>query len=172
MTPSISARIDSMIQAMGDFVLPAIDTDKSLAREQGQLVVAHLHLMQKQLAHADAFDRLELAAAVQLGLQLLELVAGDVGVIGDWQALQAALDEGQRLPGRQEAIRAVNGATEGFVRALRLRGSRSSVNAMTGAVLTHMQEQSRRNRIWFASNGFDAERDSLPGLESLFPADA
>lgn len=172
MTPSISARINSMIQAMGDIVLPAIDDDKSLAREQGQLVVAHLHLMQKQLAHAEAFDRQELVAAVELGLQLLELAAADAGMTGDRQTLEASLGERQRLPDRQEAIRAVNGATEEFVRALRLRGTRSSIDAITSAVLAHMQEQSRRNRIWFASNGFDAERDSLPGLESLFPVDA
>ena len=168
MTPSFSARIDSLIQAMDDIVLPAIEADKSLAREQGQLVVAHLNLMKKQLAHADDFDRIELAAAVQLGLRLLELTTADPGVASDRQALQAAISEGKSLPGRQDAIRAVNGATESFVRALRQRGERSSIDAMTRAVLALSQEQSRRNLIWFASNGFDAERDSLPSIESLF----
>jgi hypothetical protein len=168
MTPSISARIDSMIQAMHDIVLPSIEADKSLAREQGQLVVAHLNLMKKQLAHADAFDRIELAAAVQLGLRLLELTTADPGVASDRQALLAAISEGQLLPDRQDAIRAVNGATENFVRALRRHGERSSIDAMTRTVLALTQEQSRRNLIWFASNGFDAERDSLPSIESLF----
>lgn len=170
MTPSIASRIDSMIQAMGDIILPAIEADKSLAREQAQLVVAHLHLMRQQLAHADAFDRIELAAAVRLGQQLLELAAGEASLTENRQTLQSALSEGERLADRQDAIRAVNGATENFVRALRLHGGRSSIDAMTSAVLAHTQEQSRRNRIWFASNGFDAERDSLPGVESLFPA--
>jgi hypothetical protein len=168
MTPSILARIDSMVQAMGDIVLPAIEADKNLAREQAQLVVAHLHLMKKQLAHADAFDRIELAAAVQLGRQLLELAAADTGVASDRQALQAAISEGESVPDRQDAIRAVNGGTENFVRALRQRGERSSIDAMTRTVLALAQEQSRRNLIWFASNGFDAERDSLPSIESLF----
>lgn len=168
MTPSISARLDSMIQAMDDILLPAIEADKSLAREQGQLVVAHLNLMKKQLAHADDFDRIELGAAVHLGQRLLEITTGDPGVVSDRQALQAAIDEGKALPVRQEAIRAVNGATENFVRALRQSGERSSIDAMTSTVLALSHEQSRRNLIWFASNGFDAERDSLPGIESLF----
>jgi hypothetical protein len=168
MTPSISARIDSMIQAMGDIVLPAIEADKNLAREQAQLVVAHLHLMKKQLAHADDFDRIELAAAVELGQQLLELSAADPGVASDRQTLQATISDGKLLPDRQDAIRAVNGATEAFVRALRQHGERSSIDAMTSTVLSFAQEQSRRNLIWFASNGFDAERDSLPSIESMF----
>jgi hypothetical protein len=168
MTPSFSARIDSMIQAMGDIVLPAIEADKNLAREQAQLVVAHLNLMKKQLARADDFDRTELAAAVQLGQRLLELTAADPGVASDREALQAAISEGQALPGRQDAIRAVNGATESFVRSVRQRGERSSIDAMTRTVLTLSHEQSRRNLIWFASNGFDAERDSLPSIESMF----
>lgn len=171
MTPSISARIESMIQAMDDIVLPAIDIEKSLAQEQGQLVVAHLLLIKTQLSHADAFDRLELEAAVALGQQMLEIATGDQGLSRDRQALQNALGEGQRVADRQEAIRAVNRATEAFVRSLRLRGSRSNIDAITGTVLAHSLEQSRRNRIWFASNGFDAERDRLPDLESLFQAD-
>jgi hypothetical protein len=168
MTPSISARIDSMILAMDDIVLPSIEADRNLAREQGQLVVAHLHLMKRQLAHADAFDRIELAAAVQLGLRLLELTAADRGVASDSQALQEAISGGESLPDRQDAIRAVNGATESFVRALRQRGERSSIDTMTSTVLAFAQKQSRRNLIWFASNGFDAERDSLPSIESMF----
>ena len=32
MTPSISARIDSMVQAMDDIVLPSIDENNNLAR--------------------------------------------------------------------------------------------------------------------------------------------
>jgi hypothetical protein len=168
MTPSISARIDSMIQAMDDIVLPAIEADKNLAREQAQLVVAHLHLIKKQLAHADAFDRIELASAVQLGLRLIELTKADPGVASDRQTLKAAISEGGSLPDRQDAIRAVNGATETFVRALRQFGERGSIDAMTSTVLSFAQEQSRRNLIWFASNGFDAERDSLPSIESMF----
>jgi hypothetical protein len=39
---------------------------------------------------------------------------------------------------------------------------------MTRTVLALAQEQSRRNLIWFVCNGFDAERDSLPSIESLF----
>ena len=168
MTPSISARIDSMVQAMDDIVLPSIDENNNLAREQAQLVIAHLNLLKKQFAHADAFDRIEMANAVQLGRQLLELTTADAGVAGDRPVLEAAINAGQALPDRQGALRAVNGATEAFIRALRQRGERRSIDAMTRAVLALSQEQSRRNLVWFASNGFDADRDSLPSIESMF----
>jgi hypothetical protein len=180
MTPSIAYRIDSLIQALDDIVLPAIDTDKSLAREQGQLVVAHLHLMKQQLAQADAFDRSELEAAAKLGQQLLAQTAEDAGLADARRTLQAALNEAlpnvlekalqkaDRPAQLQDTIRALNGAIEHFVRTLRLHASRGSIDATTSTVLAHARQQSRRNRIWFASNGFDSERDSLPGYDSLF----
>lgn len=171
MTPSIPSRIDSLIQAMSDIILPALDADKSLAHEQAQLVIGHLHLMKRQLARADAFDRSELADAVRLAQQSLELTADDTGVVKERTSLRAALNEAERLPELQDAIRVVNGAIENFVRALRLQAGRHSIDTVTSAVLAHAREKSQRNRIWFASNGFDAERDSLPGIETLFPGE-
>lgn len=171
MTPSITYRIDSLIQALNDIVLPAVEADKSLAREQGQLVVAHLHLMKRQLAQADAFDRMELDAARSLGAQLLQQARDDATLAAASSSLQDALARSStHQPDLQGAIRALNGAIEQHVRTVRQLAGRHSIDAMTAAVLAHGREQSRRNRIWFGGNGFDAEHDSLPGIDTLFAA--
>lgn len=170
MTPSISYRIDSLIQAMSDIVLPAIDTDKGLAREQAQLIVAHLQLMKRQLPQALAFDALELQAASKLAHRLLELEPAIAGLAEHRQAVEAALSAAPGLADPQDAIRQVNHASEALVRALRAHAPRAAIDAMTAAVLEHTRDQSLRNRIWFASNGFDSERDRLPPIEFLLTA--
>lgn len=171
MTPSIPYRIDSLIQAMCDIVLPAIEADKSLAREQAQLIVAHLHLLKRQLPQAEAFDQLELQAAAQLARQILELDVGNAALAACRQALDLALSEAPRLANVQDAIRQIDGAAENLVRALRLHADRPTIDAMTAMALAHARTRSLRNRIWFGSNGFDSERDSLPGFDTLFAAD-
>ncbi|MGQ0620557.1 MAG: hypothetical protein ACT4QA_11665 [Panacagrimonas sp.] len=171
MTPSIPYRIDSLIQAMCDIVLPAIDADKSLEREQAQLIVAHLHLLKRQLPQAEAFDQLELHAAASLARQLLELESGNTALTACRQTLDSALGEAMRHANAQDAIRQIGGATENLVRALRTHAARPAIDAMTATVLAHAAKRSLRHRIWFASNGFDSERDGLPSLETLFAAD-
>ncbi|MGQ0696776.1 MAG: hypothetical protein ACT4PZ_00905 [Panacagrimonas sp.] len=171
MTPSIPYRIDSLIQAMCDIVLPAMEADKSLAREQAQLIVAHLHLLKRQLPQAEAFDQLELQAAASLARQLLELESDNTALNACRQALDSTLIEPTRHANAQDAIRQIDGAVENFVRALRVHAARPAIDAMTTMVLAHARERSLRNRIWFSSNGFDSERDGLPGFDTLFATD-
>lgn len=168
MTPSIPHRIDSLIQAMRDIVLPAIGPDKSLACEQAQLIVAHLHLMQRQLAQAPAFDELQLQAASRLAQKLLALESDAVELLDHRTILTVALDEAPSEASPHAATRRINAASETLVRALRAHADRGVIDAMTATVLAHAREHSLRSRVWFASNGFDSERDSLPAFESLF----
>lgn len=169
MTPSIVYRIDSLIQALGDTVLPALGAEQGFAREQAQLVIAHLHLIRQQLPRAAQYDEMELQAARMLGLALLKLVTGHSLLNEAGCALSAALADAVAQEEIQDAIRRADAAVELFVRNIRRHGDQQLINAMTVAVLAHAREKALRSRIWFAGNGFDAERASLPGIESLFP---
>lgn len=53
-------QITSMIKAMTDVILPAVDPNNKLALEQSQLIVGMLSLMARQLPLQFAFDRDEL----------------------------------------------------------------------------------------------------------------
>ena len=168
MTPSFSYRIDSMIQAMADIVLPAIDGEKSLAIEQAQLVIAHLGLMKTQLPLATKFDELELQACQVLANTLLEITANQSTLADARQQLKLAAQTPAVGIELQEEIRAVNGALENLIRVVRSSSNRELIEATSKAVLAHTQQQSLRNRVWFASNGFDADAANLPTTDSLF----
>ncbi len=168
MTPSIAFRIDSMMQALSDIVLPAIGTDKNLAREQAQLVMAHLMLIRGQLDRAVDYDRMELLAATALADRLLPLAQGGPRISGAAQATRSVLGEIGEIEDRQDAIRRINQAMEDLMRASRVDGDTASQAAISSAVFAHAKEHSLRNRVWFGANNFDADRASLPDIASLF----
>ena len=167
MTPSISDRIDSLIHTLTDVVLPAIDAEKSLERDQAQLVIAHLKLIRTQLPQAAIFDELELAAAIALGRKLLTLCEGGPKLTQAAKALQDVLASPDPAD-RQDAIRRVNAANEYLVRASRIDGKPASVQAIRTAALANGKAQTLRDRIFFADSGFDADRGDLPDMATYF----
>jgi hypothetical protein len=169
-TPTIPDRIDSMIQTMADIVIPAIGADSSLARDQAQLVMAHLLLIKTQLPYADRFDADELSSAVELARKLIEIAKGGAETQDGAARLAQAVDgaEGVDPAVRHMAYRAVCAASEDLVRAGRLDGDAATVIETAAAVRDHARRKVERDRIWFRDSGFDAEKDSLPPLSSLF----
>ena len=72
-------QLQSMIKAMTDIVLPAVDADNRLAQEQAHLVIATLQLVANRLPIAYRYDRDELERYVGLSRDLLAAVGGTVG---------------------------------------------------------------------------------------------
>jgi hypothetical protein len=174
MTPSIPDRFDSMIQTLADIVIPAIKDDNDLAREQTQLVIAHLAMIRTQLPFADRFDREELESAVALARQLIELAQGGEVTRAAAAALQQAItaaDPANPLT-RCDANRAINAASEDIVRAVRIDGAGDAASRIARIVLDDANRKVMRDRIWFQDSGFDAERASLPCLSSMFEVSA
>jgi len=170
MTPSIPDRFDSMLQTLADIVIPAIDADNALAREQAQLVIAHLAMIKSQLPFADRFDREELESAVALAEQMLELAKGGEVTRAAAETLRQSLASANPDDPltRCEANRTVNAASEDLVRAVRIDGEGEAASQIAKIVFDDANRKVMRDRIWFQDSGFDAERASLPGLNSLF----
>ncbi len=170
MTPSIPDRFDSMVQTLADIVIPAIDADNDLAREQAQLVIAHLTMIKSQLPYADRFDREELEDAITLAEKMLQLAKGGDVTRAAADALGQAVKAANPLDPitRCEANRAVNAASEDLVRAVRIDGAGDAASRIAQIVIEDANRKVMRDRIWFQDSGFDAERASLPGLGSLF----
>lgn len=106
MTPTIADRLDSMIQAMTDIMLPAVDPGEILAREQAGLVIAHLRMIQTQLPLADRFETVELDAAIALGRDLLPLAKGGALTVAVRDRLAVLLD-GARAATAEERHRSL-----------------------------------------------------------------
>jgi len=168
MTPSIKNRLSSMVHALTDIILPAIDSDNSLAREQAELVVAHLTLIGRQIDKASDFDRLELRAVINLGRTVSAIALGGshTSEAADTvtAAIKAAAHEGDD---RQEGIRSINHAIEQLIRACNIDGEKASNEKIAAKIIAHTKAQSLRDRVLFAATNFDAEKDSLPSQEEI-----
>lgn len=70
MNPSIETRIDSMLRALVEVVLPDLPPG-SAAAEQTALVIGHLDVLKNQVDFGAAFDAYELSCMENLSSALL-----------------------------------------------------------------------------------------------------
>lgn len=82
-------QIQSMIKAMIDVVLPAVDPEHKMAQEQARLVIGTLHLIAKRLPLAYRYDCDELHRYVVFARELVSEMGDQLG--------SAGLDELNRL---------------------------------------------------------------------------
>lgn len=65
MTPDIDLRISTMVRAMEEVVMPAVDTHNGLAREQAALLVGQLKLLAAQWKHTEDYASVCIADLVK-----------------------------------------------------------------------------------------------------------
>ena len=70
MVPTITARLRTMMKAMQEVVLPAVDPHHSIAQEQAKLVLGSLNLILQQIDFAHAFEVVEAREMQRLGVEL------------------------------------------------------------------------------------------------------
>ena len=162
MTPSIDLRITTMVRAMQDVVLPAIDSANGLAREQASLVFGHLNLLAAQWSRADDYARVCLAdleqtvsGLVPAGGPLTRAAAGGV---------QAARAETGAAEVRYKRLMA---ATDALVRAADQDAEASFADALRDCLLAFTLRQSTRDRSWFAGSGFDLRPAELSRIDDI-----
>ena len=76
MMPSIELRLKTMAKAVQEVILPAIAAGNDLAREQAQLLIAHLALISQHWRHAHTYDALTLDAIKELAERLVVAAQG------------------------------------------------------------------------------------------------
>jgi hypothetical protein len=174
MTPSIELRIQTMIKAMAEIILPAIGPGNDLAREQGQLMIAQLGLIAKQWDKALAYDSICLRELIGLARRLCNEAAGGPQTTAAAGALSALLQRhasGDELPtthaGIDEVRAAIADGIDKLVRATEVDSTPAFHDASGKAILDHGALQSWRDRVWFAEAGMDPERASLPGIDEM-----
>ncbi|KAK44029.1 hypothetical protein BG58_27865 [Caballeronia jiangsuensis] len=173
MRPEI--QIATMITAMTDVIMPAIDPKNRLANEQSQLVVGMLHLMEKQLPLQFRFDRDE--------LQRLIKAAGDIDTIcgeesARSEALKSLSDARAAATETLEKCQVEPASIVEFIRALRSgiglvltdigeRGTVGHLEATEAVVLKMSREQFLRDRALLVPQNWETDPASLPSIETL-----
>jgi len=171
MNPDIDLRMQSMLKALSDVILPAIPAEQSLARDQTKLVMDHLTVLATHWKHALNYEleSLRLACALAQELAELEIAHGLREEFSAAVAQAAALDRSDydEVSGAYRAVKRIIDCVIGDD----TRGA-SLPPALKNAVLRYSTVQARRERIWHRGAGLDPDVATLPSILSLFNGDA
>ncbi len=164
-------QIQSIIKAMTDVVLPAIDPDNKLAQEQARLVLGSLALIAKQLPLQYRYDCDELARLEAFCQSLQSLAQGGTETTGALAALALELREAgvqsaspEEIEQRVRNLRQLSGAV---ITAVYVDGSSAARKDVRAAVLAMSKEQVLRDRSWVLSQGWEGDPKSIPPIEQL-----
>ena len=171
-------QLQSMIKAMSDIVLPAVDADNRLAQEQARLVIATLNLVAKRLPIAYRYDRDELERYVSLSQDLLAAVGTTAAgaAVAQLQALSASgadvLERARAEPAELETtVFALRAAVGELIQETRAAADPRCQAAVRSLVLAAAKQELDRERALVVDIGFEADPQDLPVpiLEQLPP---
>ena len=164
-------QITSIIKAMVDVVLPALDPENKLAVEQGQLVVGMLRLMETQLPLQFRFDRDELQRLLGAAAELEAICQSEAT---DELAMARARSSGTLAnctidPAElHQAIGTMRTAIGDTIYAVGTNSTDESVVARAEkCVLKLSREQLLRDRSLLISQGWELDPDGLTPIEEL-----
>ena len=161
MNPSIELRIHTMIRALTESIIPAVDLEDSLACEQANLLLGHLHVLLQHNGLEKRICDIEHADLKLLANALIDASSGG-------SATAAATTRLRDLPIDADTD-TLSHAIEALIIDSGIDGSEAFKRASDTLVLEHARESTRRSRIWFKSMGFDHDPGALPDIDSLFP---
>ena len=173
MRPEI--QIQSVLKAMSDVVLPALDPANKLAQEQARLCMGLLALLGQQLPVQFQFDCDELKRLVALSHTLASEARNDacaataLTALGSaTQAADGVLQRAKASPTElREAVRSLRTATSAVVQAVYADPNAKSVAAIQKTVLSCSQAQLLRDRSLLLMQGWEAKPKDIPPIAEL-----
>jgi hypothetical protein len=171
-------QIKSMVKAMTDVVLPAIDPANKLAQEQARLVIGMLGLMAQQLPLQFRFDCDELARLLELAAALKQAAGGapalgsSVEQMGRAAAAASLTLEQARIGPEdvEQAVRRMRAATSELVREACAGADEPTMQRVQDAVLAGSREQLLRDRAWVLAQGWEPDPAAIPKIQDLLRA--
>lgn len=168
-------QIKSILKAMNDVVLPAVDPNNKLAQEQARLCMGLLGLMAKQLPLQYRFDCDELARLSAYAAELQKLAKGGQETTAALSTLQQQAGKAEALLERsrvspQEVLDAVRGlreATGSLITSVYRDGDSGAQDRVQRATLAMSKEQLLRDRSWVLAQGWEADPKAIPPIEEL-----
>ncbi len=173
MRPGI--QLQSVIKALSDVVLPAIDPDNKLAIEQGKLSIGLLALLSQQLPMQFQFDCDELQRLIATSRELATQAQGGAGTQAAVATLSAAtLAAGRALDGARSApadieaqLRALRVATGALITEVHRDGDVACRPLVQQTVLAMSKEQLLRDRSMMLMQGWEPDPKAIPPLAEL-----
>lgn len=168
MNPSTDVRIDSMVRALADFIIPELSAGGTGA-DQAALVLAHLQVLRAQVDIAPDFERYELTHSALEAETVLELAEGGSHTTTAVTNLRAALDniDDSNAPAIRRSTESIRSGLEQLVRAVAEDGSPVSAGKVSTVVLRFERTLATANRAFFAGNGWEAADTDIPDIATL-----
>ena len=165
-------QLTTMIKAMREVIIPALDANNQLAMEQARLVEGMLDLMARQLPLQYQFDRDELRRLIDTAADLAALSNEDAtGLAMARQSAAATYEQSKVDPAAlylavrnmREAICAVIDHVNGDATI-----TDAAILAETDAIILKMsREQLLRDRALLVSQNWELRPADLPPVENL-----
>jgi hypothetical protein len=164
-------QIQTVIKAMMEDVIPAMDQSNQLAMQSAQLTIGTLALIAQHLPLEYRYDCDELARLLATAKTLATQAAG-LAASGELTAASTVaadvLDRARAEPSEiLDAIRSLRTATADTVRAVYAQGSDSMQNAVEKTVLAMSKEQLLRDRSWLLMQGWEPNPAAVPAIDTL-----
>jgi hypothetical protein len=169
MNPSINHRLDSMIRAMTEIILPALGSSNGLATEQAGLLLGHLNVLKLQLEYASRYQQAELYDAMGLARALIAEASGGAETKAAIARLSATFEEprGNYTVRADDKLESINEAIENIIHAMKSDGEPVSRTLTHRLILNHGKATAERDRVWFSAMGFEAAESGLPSFSDM-----
>lgn len=162
-------QIKSMIKAMTEVILPAVDPSNELAIQQAQLMIGHMALLSQRLPLQYRSDCDELARL----LQLFDSLASDAGIgggdlSGPVEAARDVLARAKAEP--EELVEAIRNLAAALDQPLQEAVSSKNENTrrtVLELVLNSSKDQLLRNRAWLIMQGWEPDPSAVPDITTL-----
>ncbi len=169
-------QIKSILKAMNDVVLPAVDPNNKLAQEQARLCMGLLGLMARQLPLQFRFDCDELARLAAYSGELQGLVGpGRTQMQESMAALEKTTKKANALLERakvapveiEQAVRSMREATGALISSVFSDGDEGAQDRVQKATLAMSRDQLLRERAWVITQGWEPDPKAVPPIEEL-----
>lgn len=175
MTPDHSLRLATLLRAMQEVVLPAIDPKNRLAIDQANIVVGNLRILLDQCEKAYQYEWVELREYFNLVSEICSSARSDGRADDALDAADSALAEsrvlvGIDIPTQAELVarvRDLKGAADALLHTAYQHGSPEHRARVDTLVHEQAQRQLTRERVWFRKAGFELDAGQLPSMEDV-----
>ena len=168
-------QIQTIIKAMMEDVLPALDQTNQLAMQSAQLTIGTLTLIAQHLPLEYRYDCDELARLIETANALSQQAQGGQQTDIALGALSHAGLKGADVLRRAraepseiiDAVRLLREATSQTVRAVYAEAEEPVQAAVEKTVLAMSREQLLRDRSWLLMQGWEPDPKAVPAIDNL-----
>lgn len=176
MTPDLDTRLNTVVTALQQVVIPALPATEVLALEQATLCIGQLNVLAEQYQHLGDYQALCLADISSLGAALADSAEGGPATTSAAGALRQTLREAGTRAARTSALSAsadrerrtmIAHAVEALIKGSAEDGSEEFLGKSRQLIVEHGKRQSARDRSWFRGCGMDPDADLLPSIPEM-----